>query len=105
MKMKLLVPATLAVALGFASWSAGAADSYTDAATAAKTMPALTSTSGNAPVYTADVQAAKSRTGSADCKMSAELPPDTAARSVSERAFRTGVTPASMFNLRDNAGG
>src|SRR5258705_3262196 len=101
MNTKMLVPAALAVALGFSSWSAGAATPNVDGAPVVKTTPATAQ----------DTEAARSTTGGPQAAMHAskssdEFAPTAPARRASpERAFRTGVGPADMFQLRDNAGG
>jgi len=101
MKTNLIVSAALAVALGFSSWSASAASSYSDASPVAS----------NPPANSADMEIAKTRaTGTQTAMYVDKVPGDavhsTAVRIVSpERANRINVTPARMFQLRDNAGG
>ena len=102
MNTKLFAPAVLAAALGFSSLTAGAASSYSDAA-----APVVKTS----PVNASDMEAAKSTpSGSEGAKyvnnLSGKFAPNAVARPEPEDgAFKTGVGPAKMFQLRDAAGG
>ena len=101
MSTKILVPAALAVCLGFSNWSAGADYRYLGELPVVKTAPAA------APV----IEAAQSTNGGADAagnagKPSRESAPNSLGRLWSpSRSFKTGVGPANVFQLRDSAGG
>ena len=102
MNTKLFAPAVLAAALGFSSLTAGAVSYYPDAAApAAKTSP----------VNASDMEAAKAMpSGSEGAKYVNNLfgksAPNAVARPESEDgAFKNGIGPAKMFQLRDAAGG
>ena len=101
MNTKLLASATLALAIGCTSWSAGAATDYLDAAPGVKTSP------GNASRKEAEKPAPSvSATAMYVTRPSGEYAPNAVARPApAERAFKSGIGPAMMFQLRDNAGG
>jgi hypothetical protein len=100
MNTKLFAPAVLAAALGFSSLTADAVSYYPDAAApAAKTSPV------------SDMEAAKAMpSGSEGAKYVNNLfgksAPNAVARPESDDgAFKNGIGPAKMFQLRDAAGG
>lgn len=101
MRTKLVVPAALAVAVALSSWFADAATPNTDAAPVATTTPA----------YGTDMQAAKSSNSDpqgtvyVSKSFGERVPSERARPAPSDRAFKTGVGPAAIFQLRDAAGG
>ena len=103
MKTKSLAFAALAVAVGISSWSAGGATANTDAS------PAVTT----APESASEMQEAKSAyreppTTVYVSKSFGEPAPAARARPAAPApapTFKTGIGPAMMFQLRDNAGG
>ena len=110
MSTRMLVPAALAVALGFSSWSVRADYDYVRSdydhpyhgdAPVVKTTPATAT----------DIAAAQSTKGASEAAMRASKPSGERAPHAlvwpgsREHPFRTGIGPANMFQLRENAGG
>jgi hypothetical protein len=96
-----LTTVAIAVALGFSSWSVGAATLYGDAA-----QVVATSTASAADTDAKKVTPSGQEAAMHGDKTSRDIQPDEYTPPPSrERGFWRGVRPAQMVQLRDNAGG
>jgi len=100
MNTKLLAPVALAAVLGLSSWAAGAAAPYSDGTPTVNTMPVSASDAPSPKSETGVSMSAKYEAGTA-----ADYAPNGERAASSERAARSRVGPAKMFQLREAAGG